>query len=345
MVVYFLIYFLLLFVAIYYYDEPVKLYLIPLGFFLVLFAGLRGEAVSSDYSTYAEYFDLVTHTNTISELTFVEPSFVIFSRLFFNVRGVIVVYALLSVIIKLKALEKLTPFIYYSIALWFSHFFLVLEMNQIRAGLAIGILMLGFPYVIEKKFAKYLLIVVAATLVHYSAVVFLPFYFINTKKINAVYFFLIPASYLINALGYGLVEIISWVNVSVIQDKIEAYNLLYSLGSYTKINVYNPVVILRIVVIYLFLFNWKLLEEKNAYFVVLLKAYVMAIVFMLLFASLPVFGLRTSDLFGMVEIILLPFLFYLFKEKYLVLLFLTIFGLLIMSLDLYYNDFLGPYTF
>jgi hypothetical protein len=345
MVIYFIIYLLLFAIGIYYYDQPAKLYLIPIGLFLTLFAGLRGADVSSDYSTYAEYFDLVTHTNTISELTFIEPSFVLFSRLFFNVRGVIIVYAFLSVIIKLRALEKITPFVYYSIALWFSHFFLVLEMNQIRAGLAISVLMLGYPFILEKKLLNYIGVVFVATLFHYSAVVFLAFYCINKDKVNLVYFLIIPIAYLLNALGFGFMEILSRINIAVIQSKIEAYNLLYSMGSYTKINVYNPVVLMRVGLIYVFLYNWKYLAEQNAYFVILIKAYVIAIVCMLLFASLPVFGLRISDLFGMVEIILLPFLFYLVKEKYLVLLFLFIFGFLIMALDLYYNNFLAPYTF
>jgi hypothetical protein len=344
MEVYFVVYLLLMWLGVFYYDKPAKLYLIPLGIFLTLFAGLRGSLVSSDYSTYAEYFELVTHTNNIAELTFIEPSFVLFSRLFFNVRGVILVYALLSIAFKLKAFEKITPFIYYSIALWISHFFLVLELNQIRAGLAISILLCGFPYIVDRKLIKFLVIVFVATLVHYSAIIYLPFYFLNTKKVTPFYFVIIPLSYILNALGFGLIEILSRIPLSVIQDKIEAYNLLFSLGSFTKINVYNPIVLLRVGFIYIFLFNWKFLAEKNAYFVILLKAYVIAIVCMLLFARLPVFGLRLSDLFGMVEIVLLPFFFYLFKEKYLVLLFLLIFGLLIMSIDLYYNSYLGPYT-
>ncbi|EOR94024.1 capsular polysaccharide biosynthesis protein [Arcticibacter svalbardensis MN12-7] len=325
--------------------KPSKIYLIPLGILLILFAGFRGPNVSSDFETYKDYYELVRPSSEYLPFSFIEPSFVIFSKIFPYLRFVILAYAVLSVCIKLFAFEKLTPFVFYSVALWFSHFFLVLEMNQIRVGVAIGLLLLSIPSIVKRNHYQYVGLVFLAFLFHYSAIIFLPVYILNTNKVPVIYFYVIPAAYLLHFLGIGLIEVVGKLPIPQLQGKMESYRSLYEMGSYVKINVYNPVILLRVGLIYIFLFNWRYLASKNENFVVMIQILVISIVSMLLLASLPAFGLRISDLFGSVEIILLPLLFNLIKEKYWVVLFLFIFGFLIMSIDLLYNQFLEPYSF
>jgi hypothetical protein len=305
---------------------------------------LRGIHVDSDYNTYTGYFKAVRNSSFSEALIIVEPSFVVLSWILPNIRAVVLIYAALSVLIKIKALERIAPFPFFSIAMLFSHFFLVHEMNQIRAGIAIGGLLLSIPFIVERNIWKFTLIILFASLFHYSAIVFFPVYFLNYKKLNRIYFFLIPGAYAFYMLGMGLMEILSLIKINFLQSKIEAYNSLYSAGFYTKMNVFNPIIVLRIALIYLFLYNWERLYTKSVYFFLLLKIYVISITLMVLFASLPAFGLRIADIFGIVEIILLPYVFYLLDKKYIMLAALFMFGLILMSLDLLYNHFLQAYT-
>jgi hypothetical protein len=217
-------------------------------------------------------------------------------------------------------------------------------MNQIRAGAAIGILLLSIPPLIEKKLFKFILLILIAAQFHFSALIFLPLYFLNSTKINKIYYFLIPASYVLYILGIGLIELLSQINVSFLQGKIEAYKLLLDQGMYSKLNVFNPLALIRIALIYLFLYNWETLAAKNPYFIIMLKVYIFSVVVMVLLAGLPAFALRVSDMFSIMEILLIPFLFYLFRSKYTAL--LIVLGLcgLFLFLDLFYNKFLDPYS-
>jgi hypothetical protein len=345
MFVFFLIYLGLFICGLYYYDKVNDFTSIALGIFFVCLAGIIGPGISSDYTNYLEYFNNVKQSTGFETVLFYEPTFVLLCKICPSLGGVMLLYPIISVPIKFRALKQFTPFLYLSITLWFAHFFIVNELNAIRVSVAIGLLLWSFIYNVRKEWYKAVLVVALAGLFHYSAFIFLPICFFNNKKIHLVYFLIIPISFVLNAMGIGVIELLSHVDIFILQSKLEAYNLLLSQGTHDKINVYNPVIILRVAVIYILLYNWRFLQQKNVYLVLLLKSYIISIVCMLLFSSLPAFGLRIADLFGVVEIILFPFLLYLFKEKYAILSFLFLYGLLLLSLDIYYNNFIHPYTF
>lgn len=344
MIIYILIYILLFLLSIHTYNRPSKVYLYLTGLFLILFAGLRGKDVSSDYSTYIEFFLDIKQQGELKLFSLVEPSYIIISYLLPTVRAVMIVFALLAVSIKLYAINTMTPFVFFSITLLFSSFFLVQEMNQIRAAVATGILLLSIPSIFDKKLFSFCVLIIVAMLFHYSAIVFFPLYFLSNSKIQRFYFLVIPAAYLLNLLGIGFLDILKHIHINFVESKLEAYNELYSMGMYTKINIYNPIVILRIAIIYTLLVNSKQLSLKNRYFIVLMKSYIISIAVLVLFSNLPVFSLRVSDIFGIVEILLIPFFFYIYKPKSLIVLFILLFSSLILCVDLFYNKFLNPYT-
>ncbi|RFM35848.1 EpsG family protein [Chitinophaga silvisoli] len=343
MAIYFIIFIGLFLVAVHFNDRKDLIPLLLIGGFLFLFAGFRGDKVDGDYSTYIDYFDRVKHLSISESLLMVEPSFVFITHIVPNIRYVMVIFAFLAVFIHILAFKKVSSFPYFSVALWVTHYFFVHEMNQVRAGVAIGLVLFSLYYVQERKLYKFLLVIGIATLFHYSAIVLIPVYFLSTVKMNRIYFLIIPVSYVLFLGGLGLLEILGKLHIGIIQSKIEAYNTLQSVGMYTKINVFNPAVMLRIVLIYIFLFNNEYLKDRNPHFIIMVKMYVLSIAFMVLFASMPAFALRFADVFGIVELALVPMLFYLLDYKYLVLTFVFGWCLLFLFLDLIYNGFLNPY--
>lgn len=343
MAVYFIIFIVLFLVAVHFYDRKDLIPLLLIGGFLFLFAGLRGDKVDGDFSNYIEYFELVKHRSISDSLLMVEPTFVLFTHMLPNIRCVMLVFAFLGVLVHILAFRKVSSLPYFSLALWVSHFFFVHEMNQVRAGVAIGLVLYSLHYIVERRLYKFLLLIGIATLFHYSAVVVLPVYFLSTVKMNRIYFFLIPVSYALYMVGIGLLEILAKLHIGIIQSKIEAYNTLQSAGMYTKMNVFNPLVLIRIGLIYVFLMNYEYLKDKNQHYIIMLKLYCLSIAFMVLFASIPAFALRFADVFGIVELALVPMLFYLIDYKYTVLTFFLGLGILYLFLDLIYNGFLNPY--
>ena len=55
-------------------------------------------------------------------------------------------------------------------------------MNGIRQSLAAGIVVLSTKYIIENKFKKFLIITLIATMIHQSAIIMVPIYFISRMK-------------------------------------------------------------------------------------------------------------------------------------------------------------------
>ncbi|MGL4570228.1 MAG: EpsG family protein [Clostridium sp.] len=55
-------------------------------------------------------------------------------------------------------------------------------MNGIRQSLAAGLVVLSTKYIIENKFKKFLIITLIATMIHQSAIIMIPIYFISRMK-------------------------------------------------------------------------------------------------------------------------------------------------------------------
>ena len=82
------------------------------------------------------------------------------------------------------------------------------SFNGIRQAIAISIIFLSIKYLIENKISKTIIIILIASLFHYSAIIFLPIYMIGSKIyisknlliIFTLIFLLIPNIFLINYL-------------------------------------------------------------------------------------------------------------------------------------------------
>jgi len=345
MVIYFVIYLALFALGIHSYKHSRQLWVILVCAMLVCFAGFRAPEVSGDYINYIDFFKNIKGSAGLNFIAFVEPSFVLFSFLLPSLRWVVLLYALLGVLFKVYGIKNLTPFAFLSFALWFSNYFLVQEMNQIRAGVAIGLLLLSIPYIVNRNLCHFSLLVALATMFHYSALVFFPLYFLNSKKIPPFYFVFIPLAYLLHAGGIGFINILNHIPIAALHSKLEAYNYLYSIGLFTEISLYSPVIMFRLIILYILLSKWKTLQTQNRYTVVLLKSAVLSIALLILFSGLPVFSIRISEIFASAEIILLPFLLYLYRPSYAVVLFLFLIGLLLLCDNLFYRHFVNRYTF
>ena len=105
-----------------------------------------------------------------------EPTFFLItyiSSLIFSdaVRGVLIIYALLAIALKLLSMYKYSEDIFISLCVYFALFYILHEFTTIRAGVASGIFLLSYDDIIKKRLKKYVFKVFIATLFHYSAFV------------------------------------------------------------------------------------------------------------------------------------------------------------------------------
>jgi hypothetical protein len=279
---------------------------------LIITAAFRGDG-DFDYNGYVTFFN--------REDTFIiEPTFLLitsFIKYFLgsNPLYMFVFYAIFGVSLKIVAIKQLTNFWFLSLLIYLSNFFILHEMTQIRAGIASAILLLCIKPIFERDWKRFLLLSILAFLFHYSAIVILPFWFINNKSIKLWLLVSIPFSYLIYFIG---INFIIAVPIPGVQEKVIMYQKLRELESIEgkTTNVFNLVFLSRVAIFYLLLFKYDLIHKHNKYFPILIKIYSISLASYLVFANIPAFSSRINELTGIVEIILIPFIYYVFKPVF-----------------------------
>ena len=343
MLFYFLI-FLLLSLSCFARNEQIKKILFILsGILLFIIAAFRG-GVDKDYSGYITLYEKAYHLTTLRiEPTFLFISFIV-KHLFHNVLFLFIIYAFLGVYLKFYAIKQLSEFYLLSVVIYYSNFFLFHEMTQIRAGVACSIILIAIKPLYDRNWKSYLILIVLASLFHYSAVLALPLYFLNCEKINITFFaLLIPVSYILYFLNIHITFLIELIPIPEITAKFHTYKYLSTLHNAYEGNVFNYLQLSRILLAFLLLWKWELLHFNNKFSIILIKLYVIAISILILFSDIPGISARASELLMPVEILLMPSLVYVVKQKQLAILSVILIGLIFLSLNVFYTGLLSPY--
>ncbi|MEO6732479.1 MAG: EpsG family protein [Ferruginibacter sp.] len=314
-----------------------KILFLFFGAILMIYVAFRdGESVR-DYKLYTTFFN---NPETFIEPSFTFIAFIIKKYLYGDVILLFIIYAILGVGIKLKAITQLTPLFFLSLLVYLSNFLILHEMTQIRVGIASGILLLCIKPVYERKLTTFLLLCTVAVFFHYSALILFPLWFINGHKRR--YLLLILAMPVGLVIYFLNINLILNIPIPFLQDKIAIYQDWQKLGikGLEKINVFNVLFLLRCGVYYLLLYKYQLLIKSSKYAIILLKIYALSLFALLVFSVMPVVAFRISELLGIVEIILLPMVYYLFKPSIFSKGIVFIVCLAVMVLNIFYNKYI-----
>lgn len=304
-----------------------------LGLVLILIAGFRSEEVVRDYVNYVTYF----HDQ---DFLAVEPAFVVISKIIYSLIGpypiyLFLLFAILGVSFKLIAIKQLTELWFLSLVIYLSNFFILHEMTQIRAGIASAFLLLCVKPIYERDLKKFLLFALLGFLFHYSAIVILPLWFLGIKTRKKVLLLSLPIGYLVYFSGINL---ITTIPISVIQTKISMYQTLMELGNEESIliNVFNFVFLSKILIFYFLLSKYDLLLSYNKYTPILIKIYCISLMSYLVLAVLPPIATRINELLAVVDIILIPFIYYAFKPAWFSKSLIVFIGMCFLFINLFY---------
>lgn len=310
-----------------------KIVLIILGFLLIIIAGFRQEDSVRDYEMYVWMFQ--EQSDAIVEPAFIVISYVCHSLFGDNSISIFLIFAFLGVSLKLTAIKQLTELWFLSVLIYLSNFFILHEMTQIRAGVASALMLLCVKPIYDRNLKFFLLLAFLAFSFHYSGLMILPLWFLNAKPQKKWLILLIPIGYLLFFLGVNLIMSIPIPGVS---DKIEMYQKLYEIGGdeWTNINLFNLVFLARIAIFYFLIFKYDLLLSYNKYFPVLMKIYCISLISYPILATLPAIATRINEFYGVVDIILIPFLYYIFKPIYFSRAIVVFIGLSLLLIVLFY---------
>lgn len=221
--------------------------------------------------------------------------------------------AALSLGLKVRPLLRYCPSPALGLAWYVSWYYILMEMNAIRAGVAAGFLLAAIAAMIERRWWRYLLYVFLACSFHLSALVGLLFPMLAWKKLGrkallAVLVISFPLGYIELVTVFGFLE--PWL------PKVEEYKtLLTVLGSYSDLNRYNTISLTRVALALVLI--WKLPElGRSMALAIGIRAYVISQALYYALASFPIFGSRLSQLVGVLDILAVPAIATMLKPRW-----------------------------
>lgn len=320
-------------------NIDLTLYLISaLG--LILFCALRPIGSDQDSIAYRVYFNMDDYALSLAA----EPSFILlsnFARTVAPSNGLFVlffIYAVVGVALKFHAIKKLTDLYWLSLIVYFSTYFLLHEFTQIRAGVASGFVLLSILYIHKRNAAKFFVCVSAASFFHYSALIVFPLYFLSNATISrtamALMLLAVPAGMAMNYFSFNFIYTIP---IELIRVKVQVYMMAEELRS-IKLNPYNAVYIFKYLMLYVFLFCHRKLYDISPLSSVLIKFYAISLFSYLALSFNSAFAIRISELIGIVEIILVPILFYVYRNRLVAFLGVIFYSSASLALGLYETE-------
>lgn len=167
-----------------------KAFWIPL-ITLALFAGIRSSNVGTDSGNYVKNFNdniLLDYFEFREEVEYgyqiLEYSILNFSNNYF---WLFFITALLVVSSYLYVFKKLSVDYLASIYIYITFNFYTFFFNGLRQGIAMAIVALSIPYLIQKKFLFFLIFIILSSFFHKSALIMVLFYFLINLKIKIEY--------------------------------------------------------------------------------------------------------------------------------------------------------------
>lgn len=319
------------------------------GVVLVLLAGFRGEGVSKDYHVYKAYFNEASSYSEYFSNTFREPSFIFIPVTLkklgiYSEWSVFTTFAIIGVLINFIAIYKFSPYPAISILVFYSNYFVLHEMTQIRVGIACGFLLFSLEHVKNRNIVKFLIFILLGTFFHYTALIFIPVYFLNTQRISKVfYFMLLSASILLAIVNFGVQKLLYLFNFGMLQLKLDLYIGAHSDGTFQGINIFNALILINIIMGVFILLKIKVISTTEKYAILFIKLHFISLILFYMFSSLVVFAWRFSELFGIAQFVLFPMAIHSFKEKWAGQLLLILVAAIMFYLNVFYSNLLNPY--
>ena len=358
MIFYILFFIFFAIISVEYYLKPFRnkdfIYLIIL--LLGFFAGLRAPGVDLDYNSYQGIFDQIYDISKVEKETYIsffEPGFlasILFFREIFKVNYVLVImlfYALFSVFLKIKSINRLSQFPYLVILFYFSHYFFLHEMTQIRIGLASGMFFIALIFYLNAQRLKFALIILISILFHYSAILFLVILLFDSNKFNKyIYGGVIGGSLILGYLKLPLLNFLGNVDTSVISGKFNNYADMVEYGITESINVFNVITLFNIIIsLYFIFFIPKATIIKDRPLALFLKCNILSIFLLCFLSGVPSLAFRFSELFGVVSIFVYASLVKYLPFGKLNILATILFAGLIFYTIIFHIGLVGPYSF
>ena len=240
---------------------------------LCLVAGLRFET-GVDWMVYQEMVDKIpklTELTSFSDLPFSDLGFSLLISIIKTVGGglqmLFFVVAVISFSLLRNSLKMYSPYVLTCIFLYFGFVFFNMEMNLIRQGLALNIFLFSLQYVRKRHVVNYMICGLLAFLMHWSAIILLPMYFVIDRhysfKFVTIFFFSCVAIFVFKiSIGSFILDIVYVHSNDTIKERID----LYTCSVWASNRQLGLSFFYNIIVFLVFMYKRKFLSERFEYF-------------------------------------------------------------------------------
>ena len=289
-----------------------------LCFVLIMLSGFRPVGFDPDSEVYETTFQ---NAGTAYEENLVEYSFNAISAflrpLSQHVQIVFLFYALLAIPLKFLAIQKSLPWLFLPLVVYFCGFYLLHDTIQMRASIASGLFLLSIKPLSEGRRWYVFLLIMVALIFHYSAMLLLIVLLFGNKPLSKRWKIALAALVPIGMVLFIFkINMIAAVPIPYIQEKIEDYDKLKETGIFDDIALFNPLVWIRVLALWYALYFYDTIKEHCSYLPLLLKIMGVSVFSFFALSSIPIISERVNELFGIIEILLIPYIFYTIKPQY-----------------------------
>lgn len=283
-------------------NRVVRKPLLLITVFLILIALFRNQGMA-DYQGYKYLFE------TKHEFERSEPFFTLVRKLAqispwpWFVGSLII--ATIGISLKVSFIKKYSPVVWGSMLVYLSYLYVAQDLIAIRSACASAMLLPILESSAQRDFKRALLFCLAAACFHTTALVFLPLVLLNKDKgYRWFYIGCVILSYYLASREIFLGKLVALLEFK----NAENHYAFYSLGD--SVNIFNLIQIFRLLICLLSWIFYKKMHAKYPQMLLYLKAYTIGIVLFVLFSDIISIAIRLQELFLVVEIILIPCLFY-----------------------------------
>lgn len=218
--------------------QKVLVFLPFLQVYLIL--ALKSQSVGTDTISYLKGFHLIQNTSwnlifnfQIENLVFnFERGFIFLTKSISLLTNDFTVYSAIIYMIMMLPLfiiiKKYSAIPFLSLILFISLGFLNFYFSGMRQSIAISLILLSYNFIVERKLLKFILLIAIASLIHQSAIFFIPAYFIVNMIFTPVfiilYFLVLLIVYILRYQLLGFVTHFIYSGVEIVNTG--AYTLL-----------------------------------------------------------------------------------------------------------------------
>lgn len=291
---------------------------IAFAIWMILMCGFKPIGMDPDSEVYLEHFEDIDNPYLV---ILVEFSYLIISQflksLVNDVHIVFLFYAILAVSLKFVAIKRICkPFLFLPLVVYIGDIFVLQDMIQIRASVASGLFLLSIKPFSEGNKKQGILLLLSALVFHYSSIVLFVVLFFSNKPIGIKGRWILASLVPIGIALFVLqANILTTLPIPYISNKIEAYQTIKDQGRFDEISLFNVFVWTRIFVFLYVLYFYDTISEKFPYLSLVLKIMGLSIISFFALSSLPIFSERVNELFGIVEILLFPCIYYTIQPR------------------------------